>query len=248
MTAMTSQAPSDGESDVTGHDAALDWPAVRAALDQRGFALLPRLLPPDACREAAGWFGQDALFRSTIEMARHGFGEGRYRYFANPLPPLVAALRRQLYGPLAPLARDWARRLRLEQDYPDDLEDFLALCRAAGQERPTPLLLSYKAGGYNRLHQDLYGAVFFPLQVAILLDRPERDFTGGDFLLVEQQPRRQSRGETVPLAQGDAVIFATRFRPLAGKRGYSRVNLRHGVATLRTGRRTTLGIIFHDAA
>lgn len=228
--------------------AALDWPAVRVELDRRGFAVLPGLLPPDACGDVAGWFGQDALFRSTVEMARHGFGEGRYRYFADPLPPLVAALRRALYRQLAPLARVWARRLWLEQDYPDELDDFLALCRAAGQARPTPLLLAYEAGGYNRLHQDLYGAVFFPFQVAILLDRPEEDFTGGAFLLVEQQPRRQSRGEAVPLAQGDGVIFATRFRPLAGKRGDSRVALRHGVATLRSGRRRTLGIIFHDAA
>lgn len=217
------------------------------ALDERGFALLPGLLTPPECRALATLYDEDAPFRSRVVMQRHGFGSGEYRYFAYPLPPLVEALRRALYPHLAPVANAWAERLGRTERYPATLDEQLARCRAAGQTRPTPLLLRYGAGDYNRLHQDLYGELVFPLQATVLLSEPGADFEGGELLLVEQKPRMQSRGEVVPLRQGDGVVFAVDERPAAGLRGFHRVRMRHGVATLRAGRRFTLGVIFHDA-
>ena len=227
--------------------ARIDWPAVEAALDRDGFALLERLLTPRECGAIARLFDDDARFRSTVEMARHRFGEGRYRYFAAPLPPAVAALRAGLYPRLARVANRWAEALGEARRFPPTLARYLAECAANGQRRPTPLVLRYWPGGWNALHQDLYGELVFPLQVTVMLDRPDVDFTGGEFLLVEQRPRMQSRGHAIALAQGDAIVFACRTRPVSGTRGTYRVGVRHGVSTVRTGRRTTLGVIFHDA-
>jgi uncharacterized protein len=227
--------------------AALDWAALGATVERDGFAVTPPVLAPGDCRGLAALFDDDARFRSTVDMARHRFGEGRYRYFAEPLPRLVAALRRDLYRRLAPIARRLARALGDELDLPATFAAYRARCAAGGQRRPTPLLLRYGAGGYNCLHQDLYGDVVFPLQVTIMLSAPGRDFTGGEFLLVEQRPRMQSRGHAIALAQGAAIVFPCRERPARGTRGVYRVGVRHGVATIRTGERTTLGIIFHDA-
>lgn len=228
--------------------ATFDWPAVEAALDGVGRAVLPSLLSPDECRDVATLYDEEAPFRSRVVMARHGFGRGEYRYFADPLPPLVAGLRETLYPRLVPVANRWHRAMGLSADLPADHAAFRDRCRAAGQTRPTPLLLRYGPGDYNCLHQDLYGAHVFPLQVAILLSEPGRDFDGGEFVLTEQRPRMQSRADVVPLRQGDAVVFAVRHRPVQGTRGSYRVNLRHGVSEVRAGRRHTLGIIFHDAA
>lgn len=225
----------------------LDWTAVAAALDARGYAVLPELLPASECQALAALYAEETHFRSRVLMSRHGFGRGEYQYLKYPLPPLVGALRAALYPRLAPVANAWAERLREKRRYPGDLESFLARCHAAGQSRPTPLLLRYGAGDYNCLHQDLYGEWVFPLQLTVLLSRPGREFTGGEFVLTEQRPRRQSRAEVVPLALGDAVVFAVHHRPVAGTRGDYRVNLRHGVSRLRSGERYTLGIIFHDA-
>lgn len=227
---------------------ALDWPALEAALESDGHARVPALLSPSDCEALAALYEQDALFRSTVVMARHGYGQGAYRYFDSPLPPPVEDLRRAFYAGLAPLAQRWREALGLEHPIPDRLEDFLGLCHAAGQTRPTPLLLRYGAGDYNCLHQDNYGALAFPLQVAICLSRRERDFTGGEFLLVEQRPRMQSRGTAIALSQGEAVIFPNRTRPAQGRRGTYRLTVRHGVSRLLSGRRLTLGLIFHDAA
>jgi uncharacterized protein len=228
--------------------AALDWTAVAADLDTRGCAVLPSLLTAATCETLRQFYPDDASFRSRIVMARHGFGSGEYKYFAYPLPPIVAALRGGLYPHLAPIANQWGARLGSETTFPGSHAAFLARCHAAGQTRPTPLLLQYESGDYNCLHQDLYGPTVFPLQVAILLSEPARDFEGGEFVLVEQRPRRQSRAEVVGLARGDAVVFAVSERPVAGSRGDYRVKLRHGVSRLRSGARHTLGIIFHDAA
>jgi hypothetical protein len=228
--------------------ARLPWPALTEALDARGFATVPGLLDARACGELAALYDQPARFRSRVVMARHGYGRGEYQYFDHPLPAAVAGLRTSLYPPLVPLANLWAERLRQERRYPETLEALAAQCRALGQSRPTPLLLKYGRDDYNCLHQDLYGELAFPMQVAVLLSRPGEDFTGGEFVLTEQRPRRQSRAEVVPLQQGDAVIFAVHHRPAMGTRGYHRVNLRHGVSTVRQGARYTLGIIFHDAA
>ncbi len=228
--------------------AALDWPALDARLEEAGFATTGPLLVPEQCRELAGLYGEARRFRSRIVMERHGFGRGEYQYFAYPLPPLVAGLRAAFYAQLARTANRWREALGEAGRFPPRLEDFLADCHAAGQTRPTPLLLKYGPGDYNCLHQDLYGERVFPLQLTILLSDPARDFEGGAFVLSEQRPRRQSRVEVVPLAQGEAVIFAVHHRPVAGARGHYRANLRHGVSTLRRGRRFTLGIIFHDAA
>lgn len=230
----------------------LDWPALETALDARGFARTPELLDSAECGALAGLFDRDHLFRTTIEMPRHGYGEGRYRYFAQPLPPAVEALRRAFWPRLLPTARRWAARLGLPVEWPDDFDAWIARCRAAGQTRPTPLLLAYGAGGHNRLHQDLYGDLWFPLQVALFLDRPGVDHAGGAFLVVEQSPRRQSRAEALTPVQGAAVIFASRWRPVEGHRGAYRAQLRHGVATVEPGpdgtaRRRTLGLIFHDS-
>jgi hypothetical protein len=225
----------------------VDWPAVREALDAHGHAVLPSLLAAGECASLARLFDDDARFRSTVDMARHRFGEGRYRYFAAPLPPLVAELRTALYACLAPIANRWNEALRRPARFPRTLASYQRMCAAAGQRRPTPLLLRYETGGWNALHQDLYGELVFPLQVTVMLDRPEVDFTGGDFLLVEQRPRMQSRGHAIALGRGDAVVFPCRTRAAQGARGSYQVGVRHGVSTVLSGRRTTLGIIFHDA-
>jgi uncharacterized protein len=225
----------------------VDWPAVRAALDARGHAVLPSLLAAGECASLARLFDDDARFRSTVDMARHRFGEGRYRYFAAPLPPVVAELRTRLYARLAPIANRWNEALGRPARFPRTLPSYQRMCATAGQRRPTPLLLRYETGGWNALHQDLYGELVFPLQVTVMLDRPDVDFTGGDFLLVEQRPRMQSRGHAIALGRGDAVVFPCRTRPAQGARGAYQVGVRHGVSTVLNGRRTTLGIIFHDA-
>lgn len=236
------------ETDIASHLAAIDWDSVATALDGAGWAVLPRLLGDAECDTLAASYDTPSLFRSHILMARHGFGRGEYRYFAYPLPPRVAALRDALYPHLAPLANVWHERMDLPARFPADHADFLERCHAAGQRRPTPLLLRYGPGDYNCLHQDLYGEHVFPLQAAVLLSAPGVDFTGGEFVLTEQRPRMQSRAAVVPLAKGDAVIFAVNTRPVRGSRGDYRVAMRHGVSEIRSGRRHTLGVIFHDAA
>lgn len=228
--------------------AALDWASIGAGLDAAGRAVVPGLLTPSECDAVAALYDDDARFRSRVVMARHGYGRGEYRYFAYPLPDPVEALRTALYPHLAPVANRWQAAMGRPADFPADHAAYRARCHAAGQSRPTPLLLRYGPGDYNCLHQDVYGAESFPLQVALLLSAPGADFTGGEFVLTEQRPRRQSRADVVPLGQGDAVIFAVRYRPVQGSRGAYRVNLRHGVSEVRSGRRHTLGLIFHDAA
>ena len=225
----------------------LDWPAIEAALEARGHAVAGPLLSPAECRALASLYDAESGFRSRVVMARHGFGQGEYRYFSYPLPPLVAELRSALYPRLAPVARRWYEAMGRAADLPDTLDGYLKRCHAAGQTRPTPLLLRYGPGDYNCLHQDLYGDLAFPLQATILLSAPGEDFEGGEFVLVEQRPRMQSRPEVVPLRQGEAVIFAVNERPVQGKRGPYRVKMRHGVSRLRSGERFTLGVIFHDA-
>jgi hypothetical protein len=226
----------------------VDWAAVEAALNARGCAVIDSLVDPADCASIASLYDHDSRFRSRVVMARHGFGRGEYRYFAHPLPPLVAALRTALYPHLAPIANRWHAALDIDTRFPVDHETFLERCHAAGQTRPTPLLLQYGPGDYNCLHQDLYGAHVFPLQVVVLLSQPGRDFEGGELVMTEQRPRMQSRPMVVPLAQGDAAVIAVHHRPVHGTRGTYRVNLRHGVSEVREGRRHTLGIIFHDAA
>jgi hypothetical protein len=233
--------------DVSDRVSALDWHALGEELDLRGCATTGPVLTPAECAELAALYDDDAPFRSRVVMARHGFGSGEYKYFAAPLPPVVLALRKALYPKLVATANRWQATLGGEA-YPTRLEEFLKHCHAAGQRKPTPLLLKYGAGDYNCLHQDLYGALAFPLQVAFLLSRPERDFTGGEFLLTEQRPRMQSRGEVVTLQQGEGVLFAVNQRPVIGKSGAYRVTMRHGVSRLKSGQRFTMGIIFHDAA
>jgi hypothetical protein len=217
----------------------LDWQAIEASLDERGWAMLPGLLSPAICAEFTAMFEQGRLFRSKVVMQRHGYGRGVYQYFAYPLPERIERLRRQFYPPLAAIANRWQKEAR----FPDDHAAYLARCRKAGQTRPTPLILRYGPGDYNCLHQDLYGGEVFPLQLAILLSRPGEDFTGGEFVLTEQRPRRQSRPSVVPLSQGDGVIFPVQYRPVP-----YRATMRHGVAEIRSGQRHTLGVIFHDAA
>ncbi|MBC7637365.1 MAG: 2OG-Fe(II) oxygenase [Acetobacteraceae bacterium] len=217
-------------------------------LDAQGWAILPSLLTQDQCAALVGLYDAPDLFRSRVVMARHGFGRGEYRYFDNPLPPLVADLRATLYPAFAPIANRWYAAMGMAPRFPISHAEFIARCHADGQTKPTPLLLKYDAGDYNCLHQDLYGAHVFPLQVAILLNAPGEDFEGGEFVLTEQRPRMQSRVAVVPLRQGDAVVFAVNQRPVQGTRGTYRVNLRHGVSVIRSGHRHTLGIIFHDAA
>lgn len=231
--------------------AGYDWQAIAEALDAGGWALLPSLITRQEAADFAGLYDADGLFRSRIVMARHQFGQGEYKYFRYPLPAPLGALRAAFYPHLAPLANRWQKMMGTAVRYPAHHENFLARCHEAGQVRPTPLLLRYEAGDYNCLHQDLYGEHVFPLQVAVLLSEPGRDFSGGEFVLTEQRPRMQSRPEVVPLRQGDAVVFAVSQRPVQSARGAShsyRVNMRHGVSRLRDGRRHTLGIIFHDAA
>jgi len=227
--------------------AELDWTRIAADLDARGCAATGTLLTPAECATLSGCYDNDERFRSRVVMARHGYGRGEYQYFSYPLPAPVVALRTALYSRLAPLANRWAERLRSDELFPADHAAFLRRCHDAGQTRPTPLLLKYGPDDYNCLHQDLYGALAFPLQVAVLLSAPGRDFSGGEFVLVEQRPRMQSRAEVVPLGQGEAVVFAVNHRPVAGVRGEYRVALRHGVSRLRSGTRFTLGVIFHDA-
>jgi hypothetical protein len=223
------------------------WPALSDHLDARGWAMLGQLFTPATCASIANLYSEDGHFRSHVVMARHGFGRGEYKYFAYPLPEMIARLRTELYKELAPIGNRWNDLMGVDVQYPERHADFIARCHHAGQKRPTPLLLQYGEGDFNALHQDLYGDHVFPLQVAILLAEPETDFTGGAFVLTEQRPRMQSRVEVVPLRRGDAVIFAVHHRPVHGTRGVYRTNLRHGVSTLRSGRRHTLGIIFHDA-
>ncbi|MBX3414947.1 MAG: 2OG-Fe(II) oxygenase [Pirellulales bacterium] len=225
----------------------LVWTAIAAQLDEQGYAVVGPLLSVRQCVELRRAFAQDAPFRKHVVMEQHGYGRGAYKYFAYPLPELVAELRAAFYPPLAELANRWNRTLGLESAYPDAHDEYLARCHAAGQQRPTPLVLRYEAGDFNCLHQDVYGDEVFPLQVAILLSEPERDFAGGEFVLTEQRPRMQSRVEVVPLRAGQGVIFPVRERPVQGTRGHYRVNMRHGVSRLRAGERYTLGIIFHDA-
>jgi hypothetical protein len=228
--------------------AGLDWPAIAEDLDRFGAAATGPLLTAAECAALIAGYGEDSRFRSRVVMARHGFGQGEYRYFAYPLPPLVAALRSALYPPLAALANDWQSALGQPADFPPDHAAFLARCHAAGQTRPTPLLLRYGPGDYNCLHQDLYGALWFPLQAVLLLSRPGEDFSGGAFVLTEQRPRRQTRAEVILPGLGEAVIFAVHQRPVRGARGAYRVAMRHGVSRLHAGHRHTLGVIFHDAA
>ena len=227
--------------------AALDWTAIISNLDEHGCATTEPLLTPKECTILAETYDSDQLFRSRIIMARHGFGRGEYEYFAYPLPQLVAALRDSLYPALAQVANRWNKVLCVDVTYPSTHPAYLKRCHADGQSKPTPLLLRYGPGDFNCLHQDIYGENIFPLQVAFLLSEPERDFTGGEFLLTEQRPRMQSRAEVVPLRQGEGVIFPVHHRPVRGTRGVYRVNMRHGVSRLRSGRRHTLGVIFHDA-
>ena len=241
------KAASFAPSVVTRRVDSYDWDAVGSELDASGCAVLPKLLSSDESAAIAALYAHEEHFRSHIHMARHGFGKGEYRYFKYPLPELLGGLRTALYPRLAPIANDWNERMGEAQRYPAEHAAFLALCHEAGQVRPTPLLLQYGPGDFNCLHQDLYGDLAFPIQVAILLSEPGRDFTGGEFVLTEQRPRMQSRAEVVALRQGDAVAFAVHNRPVKGANGNYRVNLRHGVSRIRTGKRHTLGIIFHDA-
>jgi hypothetical protein len=234
--------------DAHGVVAGVDWRRIGAELDAHGSAVVPGLLSAEECRTLARSYADEAPFRSRVVMARHGFGRGEYQYFAYPLPDIVAALRAALYPPLAAIADRWNAAMGIAVRYPAELGAFLERCHAAGQTRPTPLLLEYGAGDYNCLHQDLYGEHVFPLQVAVLLSSPGEDFTGGEFVLTEQRPRMQSRAEVVALKRGDAVVFPVRHRPVEGARGAYRVTMRHGVSRVRSGRRHTLGIIFHDAA
>jgi uncharacterized protein len=254
--ALNTRAASPGASEAHGKATylsiaerlrAFDWQRIGQDLDAHGNAVIESLLAHSQCELVSRWYDDEALFRSRVVMSRHGFGRGEYKYFAYPLPPLVAALRAAFYAELAPLANRWNERLRVGVRYPSEHSQFLARCHEAGQTRPTPLLLGYGAGDYNCLHQDLYGECVFPLQVAVLLTQPGRDFTGGEFVITEQRPRMQSRPEVVPLRQGDAVAFAVHYRPVSGTRGAYRVSLRHGVSRVRSGRRYTLGVIFHDA-
>lgn len=227
--------------------ATIDWTAIEAALDAEGWAVLPGLLTPESCAALVAEYDNDTRFRSTITMARHGFGRGEYRYFAYPLPLQVAALRSGFYRQLVPIANRWNAQMAIDRHFPPTHDAYLDQCQAAGQRRATPLLLRYGPGDYNCLHQDLYGDLVFPLQVAVLLSQPGAEFSGGELVLTEQRPRMQSRVTVVPLAQGDAVVFAVSQRPVQGSRGSYRVTMRHGVSKIGEGRRHTLGIIFHDA-
>jgi len=229
-------------------EASVDWRQVAASLDERGYAITPPLLTAEECRGLAALYPREEAFRSRVIMQRHAFGRGEYQYFRYPLPPAVEGLRKSIYPQLAVIANDWRETLHEDGRFPPSLGAYLDECHKAGQERPTPLMLKYEAGDYNCLHQDLYGDLVFPLQLTVLLSAPGEEFTGGEFLLVEQRPRAQSRGEVVPLRQGEAVIFPVHHRPVAGTRGHYRVTMRHGVSRLRSGQRYTLGIIFHDAA
>jgi uncharacterized protein len=238
MTAQTAPARLDG----------LDWQELRSSLDRAGYAVTPPMLSAAECAELAALYDEDQHWRSRVDMARHRFGSGEYKYFTRPLPDLVSQLRAAFYPPLAEAANAWNDRLGIGDRYPERLEDFLDRCHAAGQTRPTPLILRYGPGDYNCLHQDIYGELAFPLQLMVMLSRGGDDYTGGEFLLVENLPRAQSRGTAVTLRQGEAVIWPVRVRPGAGSRGFYRIGVRHGVSVIRSGQRHTLGVIFHDAA
>jgi uncharacterized protein len=235
------------QRDAPNRVAGLDWPRLSAEITGSGFAVIPHLLTHRDCSDIIGLYDDDAFFRKRVVMERHGYGRGEYKYFAYPLPDLVAGLRTALYPHLASIANGWNAAMSLDTRYPDDHEAFLRRCHDAGQSLPTPLILRYGEGDYNCLHQDLYGEHVFPLQMTVLLSKADDDFTGGGFILTEQRPRMQGRAEVVPLDRGDAVIFPVRHRPVQGTRGFYRVALRHGVSTVRSGSRHTLGIIFHDA-
>jgi hypothetical protein len=246
LAAERESAPALTAGALAAQIAALDWVGIAAQLDGYGCATTGPLLTSQQCAALAASYASDALFRSRVVMARHGFGRGEYKYFAYPLPDVVATLRAALYPPLGDIANRWNDALGVSVRFPGEHAAYLARCHKAGQTKPTPLLLAYDAGDYNCLHQDIYGEHVFPLQVAFLLSRPGDDFTGGEFVLTEQRPRMQSRAEIVPLAQGEGVIFPVHHRPVQGTRGTYRVNMRHGVSRLHSGRRHTLGIIFHD--
>ena len=249
MTAQLEHEPVDATAaDVDGRVNAIGWPRIGVDLDAQGSAVIEHLLSPRECRALASLYDRDELFRSRVVMSRHGYGRGEYKYFAYPLPRLVADLRMAIYPRLVPIANRWYEAMAIDVRFPPRHASFLARCHAAGQRRPTPLLLRYAIDDYNCLHQDLYGAHVFPLQLTILLSAPGRDFDGGEFVMTEQRPRMQSRPQVVPLRQGDAVVFAVHYRPVRGTRALHRVNMRHGVSRVRAGQRCTAGIIFHDAA
>jgi uncharacterized protein len=233
---------------ISSHINGLDWARIGGDLDARGFATTGKLLDADQCAALAGLYSRTDTFRSHIIMARHGFGQGEYKYFAYPLPDVIGSLREAVYPHLVPIANRWAELMNQKQRFPDRLADMLGRCHQAGQKRPTPLLLKYKADDYNCLHQDLYGEHVFPMQLVICLNEPGEDFEGGEFVVVEQRPRMQSKAEIVPLRRGEGAIFAVSHRPHKGTKGYYRVNLKHGVSRVRSGNRHTCGIIFHDAA
>jgi hypothetical protein len=245
--AIATSASASAVKSADSRAAGYDWKNLAYELSGVGCTVIRQLLSPDECQQIAGLYPEEAQFRSHIHMARHGFGKGEYKYFKYPLPDLLGGLRTALYPRLAGIANEWNGRMGIAVQYPDKHAAFLKQCHDAGQTRPTPLLLQYVPGDFNRLHQDLYGDLAFPLQVAILLSEPEKDFTGGEFVLTEQRPRMQSRAEVVPLRQGDAVAFAVHNRPVQGSKGNYRVNLRHGVSRVRSGMRHTVGITFHDA-
>jgi hypothetical protein len=239
--------PEPKSATVAQRIAQLDWPQIRQAVEADGFATLPQILSPEECTDLSGVYDVRERFRSRIDMARFRFGIGEYKYFAAPLPPIVDELRASLYSYVVPIANDWMKVLRMRVGFPETLDDFLERCHRSGQTKPTPLLLRYEAGGYNCLHQDLYGELAFPLQFTFMLSQEGADYTGGEFLLLEQRPRAQSRCDAIVLKQGAALLFATRYRPVKGARGFYRVNVRHGISRVRNGRRFALGIIFHDA-
>lgn len=226
----------------------IDWPTHQATLAETGFTLLPFIMSPDACRELADLYDVPSLYRKTIVMQRHGYGSGEYKYFNYPLPPVVEQLRHDIYARLAPVANAWNDRLGIDQQYPADLGTWLATCHAAGQTRPTPLMLRYSSGDWNALHQDLYGDLHFPFQAVLFLSQPGVDYTGGEFVMLEQRPRMQSRATVLQPEQGQLLLFTNRYRPAKGTRGFYRVAMRHGVSEVRTGNRVNIGLIFQDAA
>jgi hypothetical protein len=224
-----------------------DWSGINSQLDQTGHCLLPQLFSEQECNSITGLYSNDSLYRSTINMKRYRFGQGEYRYFRYPLPDPIQSVRASFYPPLSETANRWMKMLAIDTNFPPAHHDLTARCHEAGQSRPTPLILRYESGGYNTLHQDLYGEIWFPFQMLILLSKPDADFTGGEFVMTEQLPRAQSRGQVIPLQQGDGLIFTTNFRPGQSSRGYYRARMKHGVSTIRSGHRHALGIIFHDA-
>ncbi len=248
MGSLSAPTPRKTGASIGDRVAALDWARIECDLDAQGYATTGATLRASECAGLIALYSDRDRFRSRVVMERHSYGVGEYKYFARPMPPLVEDLRAAMYSRLAATANRWAERMRTGDSYPTSLGEFLKICTAHGQSRPTPLILRYEAGGYNCLHQDLYGEVAFPLQFTCALSRRGRDFEGGELLLVEQRPRAQSRGEAIALDAGEGIIFANRYRPAAGARGFHRVNLRHGVCTLKSGVRYAMGVIFHDAA